>query len=185
MAPELRRADRLTAGPGIQGCTANPAPSWRGVPTPAGPAGRTSPRWTRAVAQRRKTLRAALVGWTGGADTAATVLYAAGVPAGARGESLTIEQFAPTIASTCDRHWRMTSATDRGPPPPGRCLRASRQRSTCARGWPAAAGRRPRAEHRLPRFGRPARSWPRMRRTSTGWRTSRRAWGLPDGAGQR
>jgi len=108
-----------------------------------------------------------------------------GVPAGARGESLTIEQFAPTIASTCDRHWRMTSATDRGPPPPGRCLRASRQRSTCARGWPAAAGRRPRAEHRLPRFGRPARSWPRMRRTSTGWRTSRRAWGLPDGAGQR
>jgi 16S rRNA (adenine1518-N6/adenine1519-N6)-dimethyltransferase len=51
-----------------------------------------------AFAQRRKTLRAALAGWAGGADRAAEVLTAAGVPAGARGESLTIEQFAAIAA---------------------------------------------------------------------------------------
>jgi hypothetical protein len=69
----------------------------------------------RGPSQRRKTLRAALVGWTGGADTAAAVLYAAGVPAGARGESFTMEQSAPTIGSTCDRHWRMNEC-DRSRP---------------------------------------------------------------------
>jgi 16S rRNA (adenine1518-N6/adenine1519-N6)-dimethyltransferase len=47
-----------------------------------------------AFAQRRKTLRAALAGWAGGADAAARILAAAGVDPGARGESLTIEQFA-------------------------------------------------------------------------------------------
>jgi 16S rRNA (adenine1518-N6/adenine1519-N6)-dimethyltransferase len=51
-----------------------------------------------AFAQRRKTLRAALAGWAGGSDRAAEVLAAAGVPAGARGESLTIEQFADIAA---------------------------------------------------------------------------------------
>jgi 16S rRNA (adenine1518-N6/adenine1519-N6)-dimethyltransferase len=51
-----------------------------------------------AFAQRRKTLRAALAGWAGSADRAAAVLAAAGVPAGARGESLTIEQFAAIAA---------------------------------------------------------------------------------------
>jgi 16S rRNA (adenine1518-N6/adenine1519-N6)-dimethyltransferase len=51
-----------------------------------------------AFAQRRKTLRAALAGWAGGAGRAVEVLSAAGVPASARGESLTIEQFA-TIAA--------------------------------------------------------------------------------------
>jgi 16S rRNA (adenine1518-N6/adenine1519-N6)-dimethyltransferase len=51
-----------------------------------------------AFAQRRKTLRAALAGWAGSADTAATILRRAGVDPGARGESLTVEQFA-TIAS--------------------------------------------------------------------------------------
>jgi 16S rRNA (adenine1518-N6/adenine1519-N6)-dimethyltransferase len=51
-----------------------------------------------AFSQRRKTLRAALAGWAGGRDRAAEVLAAAGVPAGDRGESLTIEQFAAVTA---------------------------------------------------------------------------------------
>jgi 16S rRNA (adenine1518-N6/adenine1519-N6)-dimethyltransferase len=51
-----------------------------------------------AFAQRRKTLRAALAGWAGGADRAAAVLTAAGVDPGVRGESLTVADFA-AIAS--------------------------------------------------------------------------------------
>jgi len=47
-----------------------------------------------AFAQRRKTLRAALAGWAGGPAAAAEVLTAAGVDPGARGEALTVEQFA-------------------------------------------------------------------------------------------
>jgi 16S rRNA (adenine1518-N6/adenine1519-N6)-dimethyltransferase len=47
-----------------------------------------------AFAQRRKTLRAALAGWAGGADRAATILVAAGVDPGARGEALSVEHFA-------------------------------------------------------------------------------------------
>ncbi|MFI6760297.1 16S rRNA (adenine(1518)-N(6)/adenine(1519)-N(6))-dimethyltransferase RsmA [Micromonospora sp. NPDC050417] len=52
-----------------------------------------------AFAQRRKTLRAALAGWAGGAARAETLLDAAGVDPGARGESLTVEQFAAIAAS--------------------------------------------------------------------------------------
>ena len=52
-----------------------------------------------AFAQRRKTLRAALAGWAGGADRAAAALVAAGVDPGARGEALTVEQFAAIAAS--------------------------------------------------------------------------------------
>ncbi|MBQ0979807.1 16S rRNA (adenine(1518)-N(6)/adenine(1519)-N(6))-dimethyltransferase RsmA [Micromonospora zamorensis] len=52
-----------------------------------------------AFAQRRKTLRAALAGWAGSADRAAAALTAAGVDPGARGESLTVEQFAAIAAS--------------------------------------------------------------------------------------
>ncbi|MGW5666766.1 16S rRNA (adenine(1518)-N(6)/adenine(1519)-N(6))-dimethyltransferase RsmA [Micromonospora sp. NPDC003776] len=52
-----------------------------------------------AFAQRRKTLRAALAGWAGGPDRAAAALTAAGVDPGARGESLTVEQFAAIAAS--------------------------------------------------------------------------------------
>ncbi len=47
-----------------------------------------------AFAQRRKTLRAALAGWAGGPDLAEQTLRKAGVEPIARGESLTIEQFA-------------------------------------------------------------------------------------------
>ncbi len=47
-----------------------------------------------AFAQRRKTLRAALAGWAGSPATAERVLRAAGVNPSARGEQLTISDFA-------------------------------------------------------------------------------------------
>ncbi|MGN6404850.1 16S rRNA (adenine(1518)-N(6)/adenine(1519)-N(6))-dimethyltransferase RsmA [Sinomonas sp.] len=47
-----------------------------------------------AFAQRRKTLRAALAGWAGGAPAAERALVAAGVDPSARGETLGIEEFA-------------------------------------------------------------------------------------------
>ncbi|MEU1625754.1 16S rRNA (adenine(1518)-N(6)/adenine(1519)-N(6))-dimethyltransferase RsmA [Streptomyces sp. NPDC020096] len=47
-----------------------------------------------AFAQRRKTLRAALAGWAGSAAAAEAALTAAGVSPQARGESLTIDEFA-------------------------------------------------------------------------------------------
>lgn len=51
-----------------------------------------------AFAQRRKTLRAALAGWAGGADRAEAALVAAGIDPRTRGERLDITQFA-AIAS--------------------------------------------------------------------------------------
>jgi 16S rRNA (adenine1518-N6/adenine1519-N6)-dimethyltransferase len=47
-----------------------------------------------AFAQRRKTLRAALATWAGGADQAADILTRAGVSPAARGETLTVGDFA-------------------------------------------------------------------------------------------
>ncbi|WP_340560825.1 16S rRNA (adenine(1518)-N(6)/adenine(1519)-N(6))-dimethyltransferase RsmA [Streptomyces sp. GSL17-111] len=47
-----------------------------------------------AFAQRRKTLRAALSGWAGSAAAAETALRGAGISPQARGESLTVEDFA-------------------------------------------------------------------------------------------
>jgi 16S rRNA (adenine1518-N6/adenine1519-N6)-dimethyltransferase len=47
-----------------------------------------------AFAQRRKTLRAALGGWAGSPTAAEAILMSAGVAPSARGESLTIEEFA-------------------------------------------------------------------------------------------
>ncbi|WP_045740067.1 16S rRNA (adenine(1518)-N(6)/adenine(1519)-N(6))-dimethyltransferase RsmA [Actinoplanes rectilineatus] len=52
-----------------------------------------------AFAQRRKTLRAALAGWAGGADRAEQVLRSAGVSPQARGESLTVGEFAAIAAA--------------------------------------------------------------------------------------
>ncbi|MEP6649917.1 MAG: 16S rRNA (adenine(1518)-N(6)/adenine(1519)-N(6))-dimethyltransferase RsmA [Lapillicoccus sp.] len=52
-----------------------------------------------AFAQRRKTLRAALAGWAGGAPAAEAVLRAAGVDPGARGEQLDIAAFAAIAAA--------------------------------------------------------------------------------------
>ncbi len=47
-----------------------------------------------AFAQRRKTLRAALAGWAGSADTAGGLLVDAGLPPTARGEQLGVGDFA-------------------------------------------------------------------------------------------
>lgn len=47
-----------------------------------------------AFAQRRKTLRAALAGWAGSAPAAEAVLRAAGIDPGARGEALSVVDFA-------------------------------------------------------------------------------------------
>jgi 16S rRNA (adenine1518-N6/adenine1519-N6)-dimethyltransferase len=52
-----------------------------------------------AFAQRRKTLRAALAGWAGNAAAAETVLRAAGVDPGARGEALPVTAFAAIAAA--------------------------------------------------------------------------------------
>jgi 16S rRNA (adenine1518-N6/adenine1519-N6)-dimethyltransferase len=47
-----------------------------------------------AFAQRRKTLRAALAGWAGSPAAAERALLAAGIDPAARGESLTVDEFA-------------------------------------------------------------------------------------------
>lgn len=52
-----------------------------------------------AFAQRRKTLRAALAGWAGGADRAAALITAAGLDPGVRGEALTVTDFAAIAAA--------------------------------------------------------------------------------------
>ncbi len=50
-----------------------------------------------AFAQRRKTLRAALAGWAGSAAAAEERLRAAGIDPQARGETLTVEEFARLV----------------------------------------------------------------------------------------
>jgi 16S rRNA (adenine1518-N6/adenine1519-N6)-dimethyltransferase len=47
-----------------------------------------------AFAQRRKMLRSSLAGWAGSAAAAEAVLRAAGVDPSARGETLSVSQFA-------------------------------------------------------------------------------------------
>ena len=55
-----------------------------------------------AFAQRRKTLRAALAGWAGGAPAAETALRAAGVDPSARGEMLDVGDFARVADALAD-----------------------------------------------------------------------------------
>ncbi|HEU4675190.1 MAG TPA: 16S rRNA (adenine(1518)-N(6)/adenine(1519)-N(6))-dimethyltransferase RsmA [Motilibacteraceae bacterium] len=62
-----------------------------------------------AFAQRRKTLRAALSGWAGSGAAAEQALRAAGVDPSARGEELTVEQFAAVAAH------RPAAASERSP----------------------------------------------------------------------
>ena len=52
-----------------------------------------------AFAQRRKTLRAALAGWAGSADAAERRLRAAGIDPSARGEVLSVHEFARLAAT--------------------------------------------------------------------------------------
>jgi 16S rRNA (adenine1518-N6/adenine1519-N6)-dimethyltransferase len=72
-----------------------------------------------AFSQRRKTLRAALARWAGTPAEAERILRAAGVDPGARGESLTVQDYAAVAAARGDtvspgRHPR----TPDGPEPP-------------------------------------------------------------------
>jgi 16S rRNA (adenine1518-N6/adenine1519-N6)-dimethyltransferase len=122
-------ADRLAAGPGSRtyGVPSVKA-AWYGQVRPAGSVSRTvfwpapnvdsglvalerrdpPPQADRAAvfsvvdaafAQRRKTLRAALSGWAGSAAAAETILRDAGVDPRARGEQLTVEEFARIAAA--------------------------------------------------------------------------------------
>jgi 16S rRNA (adenine1518-N6/adenine1519-N6)-dimethyltransferase len=52
-----------------------------------------------AFSQRRKTLRAALARWAGTPAEAERILRAAGVDPGARGESLTVQDYAAVAAA--------------------------------------------------------------------------------------
>ena len=63
-----------------------------------------------AFAQRRKTLRAALAPWAGGAARAEEVLRAAGVDPGLRGEALDVEAFARIAAAAGPRIGRQPPA---------------------------------------------------------------------------
>ena len=65
---------------------------------PAGDRAATFASVDAAFAQRRKTLRAALARWAGSPADAERILRAAGVDPGARGESLTIEEFSRIAA---------------------------------------------------------------------------------------
>jgi 16S rRNA (adenine1518-N6/adenine1519-N6)-dimethyltransferase len=64
-----------------------------------------------AFGQRRKTLRAALAGWAGSAAEAERLLRAAGVDPGARGEALTVAEFA-RIAQVRDGRGPAASGTE-------------------------------------------------------------------------
>jgi 16S rRNA (adenine1518-N6/adenine1519-N6)-dimethyltransferase len=55
-----------------------------------------------AFAQRRKTLRAALSGWAGGAPAAEEILVRAGVDPKARGEALSVEDFVAIAAARAE-----------------------------------------------------------------------------------
>ena len=56
-----------------------------------------------AFSQRRKTLRAALARWAGSPEAAQEILRAAGVDPGARGESLTVAEFARIASARAAR----------------------------------------------------------------------------------
>jgi 16S rRNA (adenine1518-N6/adenine1519-N6)-dimethyltransferase len=68
---------------------------------PSGPAAREEvfALVDAAFGQRRKTLRAALAGWAGSAPEAERLLRAAGIDPGARGEALSVAEFARLAAA--------------------------------------------------------------------------------------
>jgi 16S rRNA (adenine1518-N6/adenine1519-N6)-dimethyltransferase len=68
-------------------------------PTPAGNRADVFAVIDAAFAQRRKTLRAALAGWAGGADRAEEILRKAGISPQERGEQLTVSQFTAIAAA--------------------------------------------------------------------------------------
>ena len=66
-----------------------------------------------AFGQRRKTLRAALAGWAGSPAKAEAALRAAGVDPGARGEALTVTEFARIAQSGREAHATAAKIVDR------------------------------------------------------------------------
>lgn len=66
---------------------------------PQGDRGATFAVIDSAFAQRRKTLRAALTQWAGSPDAAAAACESAGIDPGARGESLSVSEFARLAAA--------------------------------------------------------------------------------------
>ena len=70
-----------------------------------------------AFSQRRKTLRAALARWAGSAERAERILRAAGVDPAARGESLTVADFARIAATGSGEHSTSPGASPRTPRP--------------------------------------------------------------------
>jgi 16S rRNA (adenine1518-N6/adenine1519-N6)-dimethyltransferase len=96
-----------------------------------------------AFGQRRKTLRAALAGWAGSPADAERVLRAAGVDPGARGEQLTVAEFA-RIAEAADGEIGLPDRDDSDRAGP-------RQDQPPARGGSAAPRRLPRPSDGLPR----------------------------------
>ena len=66
-----------------------------------------------AFGQRRKTLRAALAGWAGSPAKAEDALRAAGVDPGARGEALTVTEFARIAESGREAHATAEKILDR------------------------------------------------------------------------
>ena len=112
-----------------------------------------------AFAQRRKTLRSALAGWAGSPAYAETVLKRARVDPAARGEVLTVDDFA-RIAAALRSHRRgrarMTLASHSARGRPGRAGPGPGEDQSAPGGRRSASGRLPRPGHRVPR-GRPGR----------------------------
>ena len=73
--------------------------AFRRRPAPAADRVQTFAVIDAAFAQRRKTLRAALAGWAGSAPAAEARLRAAGIDPSARGEVLTVDDFARLAAT--------------------------------------------------------------------------------------
>ena len=96
-----------------------------------------------AFGQRRKTLRAALAGWAGSPAEAERMLRAAGVDPGARGEQLTVAEFA-RIAEAAGGEIGLPDRDDSDRAGP-------RQDQPPARGGSAAPRRLPRPGDGLPR----------------------------------
>jgi 16S rRNA (adenine1518-N6/adenine1519-N6)-dimethyltransferase len=95
-----------------------------------------------AFAQRRKTLRGALAGWSGGTAAAEQILTSAGIDPGIRGEQLTVGQFAAIAAAGTGRVPNRPPA-DAAATGPGRLAKPA---GRTGRGSPRTSGRNLEAE---------------------------------------
>ncbi len=91
-----------------------------------------------AFGQRRKTLRAALAGWAGSAAAAERLVRAAGLDPGARGEALSVAEFARIAEAAADRRTEgpaglgpdITASTEAGYGPTERSSDRTRPRAS-------------------------------------------------------